>query len=207
MLKSLKYFLQQSWLLIVASFCFGLVLAIADAAWRPIIEQNKTEKVTQKLRGLFKQGQRFELIFDDTQLSLGEAETAVVDVYKVMSSTGEVVGWAFTCSGSGFADKIELVVGVGRGFDEFNGYAVIASNETPGFGDRIKNDYYRDQFEGAPAKLLELVKSGNAEKIDREIVAISGATVSSEAVVSIINDYIQPVRRMLKEKGIISNGG
>jgi Na+-translocating ferredoxin:NAD+ oxidoreductase RnfG subunit len=79
---------------------------------------------------------------------------------------------------------------------------VLASNETPGFGDKIKKDYLGRQFEGAPAGRLELVKTGDEGKIDSEIVAISGATVSSEAVVKTFNTYIGKVKEQLQAKGM-----
>ena len=37
MLKHIKHFIEQSWLLIVSSFVFGLLLAGANAAWMPRI--------------------------------------------------------------------------------------------------------------------------------------------------------------------------
>jgi electron transport complex protein RnfG len=84
------------------------------------------------------------------------------------------------------------------------GYGVLAFNETPNLGDLIKGDYFRKQFEGAPAETLTLAKSGDREKIDSEIVAITGATVSSEAVVRIINNYTEQVKKQLQEKGLIA---
>ena len=83
---------------------------------------------------------------------------------------------------------------------------MLSSNETPGFGDQIKLDYYRDQFKDAPATKLELVKTGNAERIDSEIVAITGATISSQAVVDILNNYIGQVKKQLSAKGLIGDG-
>jgi Na+-translocating ferredoxin:NAD+ oxidoreductase RnfG subunit len=82
---------------------------------------------------------------------------------------------------------------------------VLSSNETPGFGDQIKYDYYRDQFKGAPAGELKLVTIGERDKIDSEIVVISGATISSEAVVEILNNSITQVKEQMRKKGIIGN--
>jgi electron transport complex protein RnfG len=95
---------------------------------------------------------------------------------------------------------------VDKDFENFAGYAVLASNETPGFGDRIKLPYYRQQFAGAPAVKLKLAKTGYVEKIDSEIVAISGATVSSEAVIKIINNFVAQVKEQMREKGLIGDG-
>ncbi len=43
-MDKVKYFFQQSWLLIVASFFFGLLIAVANAAWAGRILQNEEDK-------------------------------------------------------------------------------------------------------------------------------------------------------------------
>jgi major membrane immunogen (membrane-anchored lipoprotein) len=53
---------------------------------------------------------------------------------------------------------------------------------------------------------LNLIKKGDNKKIDNEIVAISGATVSSTAVVNIFNNYLEQIKKQLTEKGLIGNG-
>ena len=83
---------------------------------------------------------------------------------------------------------------------------MLSSNETPGFGSRIEEDYFGNQFKKAPAEKFELVKTGDDKKIDSEIVAISGATVSSEAVVKIFNAYIEQIKEQLRAKEVTDNG-
>ncbi len=203
MLK-IKHFIQQSWLLIVASFLFGLLIAVTSAKLSPKIEQNKINKRNRLVGALLPEAKDFVL---DTEIEIesirGKKEK--VEVYRAMSEAGECVGWSFNAAGSGFADKIELVVAVDKDFEKLAGFDVLASNETPGFGDQIKYDYYRDQFAGAPAEELELVTSGEPKNIDAEIVAISGATVSSEAVVEIINNFLTQIKKQMQQKGQIGN--
>jgi len=203
MLK-IKHFIQQSWLLIVASFFFGLLIAVTNAALSPKIEQNKINKRNRLVGALLPEAKDFVL---DTEIEIesirGKKEK--VEVYRAMSEAGECVGWSFNAAGSGFADKIELVVAVDKDFEKLAGFDVLSSNETPGFGDQIKYDYYRDQFAGAPAEELKLVTSGEPKNIDAEIVAISGATVSSEAVVEIINSFLTQIKKQMQQKGQIGN--
>ncbi|MHC4723846.1 MAG: FMN-binding protein [Planctomycetota bacterium] len=80
------------------------------------------------------------------------------------------------------------------------------SNETPGFGDKIKLPEWRSQFSQAPAEELQLVKIGDTESIDSEIVAISGATVSSDAVIKLLNNCVAQVKNEMINKGLISDG-
>jgi electron transport complex protein RnfG len=145
----------------------------------------------------------FETVVEDMEITARKGKIAKTDIKKAVDSEGDCIGWAFICEGSGFADKIKLVLTADASFEKLKGFGVLASNETPGFGDKIKNDYFRNQFIEAPAIQLILSKTGDAQKIDAEIIAISGATVSSEAVVTILNNYIQQVKTQLQEKGLI----
>lgn len=198
MLK-IKHFIQQSWLLIVASFFFGLLIAVTNAALSPRIVQNKINKRNRLVGVLLPEAKNFAL---DTEIEIEsiQGKKEKVEVYRAMSEAGECVGWSFNADGSGFADKIELVVAVDKDFEKLAGFDVLASNETPGFGDQIKYDYYRDQFKGAPAEELKLISSGDPKKIDAEIVAISGASVSSESVVEIINNFLRQIKEQMQQK-------
>ena len=198
MLK-IKYFIQQSWLLIVASFFFGLLIAVTNAALSPRIVQNKINKRNRLVGALLPEAKNFVL---DAEIEIEsiQGKKEKVEVYRAMSEAGECVGWSFNAAGSGFQDKIELVVAVDKDFEKLAGFDVLASNETPQFGDQIKYDYYRDQFKGAPAEELKLIQSGDPKKIDAEIVAISGATVSSEAVVEIINNFLIQIKEQMSKR-------
>lgn len=206
MLKNIKYFVEQSWLLIVASFFFGLLLAVTNAAWQPKIIQNEIDKFNRLAGALLKEAASFETTAEAVEVDIGKGRKTKTDIKKGVSADGDCVGWAFVCEGSGFADKIKLVLTVDAAFEKLAGFGVLASNETPGFGDKIKNDYFRSQFQGAPAAQLILSKIGDDKKIDGEIVAISGATVSSEAVVEILNNYIRQIRAHLQTEGLLNNG-
>lgn len=205
MLK-IKYFIEQSWLLIVSSFCFGLLIAVTNAALLPKIQENKATELNNLTMDLLPDAKRFVEVEAEIEVKLAGGNKERVKVYKAVSGAGKCVGWSFNASGQGFADKIELVVAVDKNFEKIAGFNVLVSNETPGFGDRIKSSYYRDQFAEAPAEKLTLIKSGDPKKIDSEIVAITGATVSSNAVIEMINTFLLQIRNQMRQKGLIGNG-
>lgn len=204
MLK-LKYFIQQSWLLIVSSFCFGLLIAATNAALSPRIEQNKADKLNHLSIALLP-AEHFVPLDADIQVEPTSGKKEKVKIYQAMSETQQCVGWSFIAHGEGFSGKIELVVVVDKNFEKLVGFDVLASTETPGFGDQIKYSYFRNQFKGAPIEELILVKTGEPAKIDTEIVAITGASVSSEAVVNILNSFLARIKEQMKEKGLIGDG-
>jgi H+/Na+-translocating ferredoxin:NAD+ oxidoreductase subunit G len=205
-MSKLKHFIEQSWLLIVTSFFFGLLIAVTDAGLSPRIEQNKINKRNRLVGALLPEAKNFVALNTPIEVTSARGRKEAVQVYKAVSATGQVIGWSFNAVGPGFQDKIELVVAVDARFEKLAGFAVLSSNETPGFGDQIKGDYYRDQYKGAPAGELKLVTVGDPKKIDSEIVAISGATISSEAVVDIVSRFVTQIKEQMQKKGIIGNG-
>ncbi len=216
-MSKIKHFIQQSWLLIISSFCFGLLIAGTNYALSERIERNRTDKLYRQTGELLNRfnamsdanlpkAEQFEE-FAEVEITSSRGKKQVVVVVRALSADREtVVGWSFNASGSGFADKIELVVAVDKDFESIAGFDVLASNETPGFGDKIKLPNWRNQFAGAPVEELKLVKTGDVEKIDSEIVAISGATVSSKAVVDIINNSIIQIKDQMQKEELIDNG-
>jgi len=203
--SKIKHFMQQSWLLIVASFCFGLLIAVTSAALSPRIRQNEINKRNRLVSVLLPEAKDFILLDEPVEIQSLQGKIEKVEIYKAMSGADECVGWSFEAVGSGFADKIKLVIALDKDFEKIAGFDVLTSNETPGFGDQIKYDYYRDQFKGAPAGELKLVTIGERSTIDSEIVAISGATISSEAVVEIVSNSVTKVKEQMRKKGIIGN--
>lgn len=204
-MHKIKHFFEQSWLLIASSFFFGLLIAVTSAALSPRIEQNKINKRNRLVGALLPEAKDFVPVEGGIEIESIQGKKETVEVFRAMSKAGECVGWSFNAIGPGFADKIELVVAVDKDFEKFAGFDVLASNETPGFGNQIKFDYFRDQFKGAPAEDLKLATSGDNTKIDSEIIAISGATISSEAVVDIINNAITQIKKQIQKKGLIGD--
>jgi electron transport complex protein RnfG len=201
MLSKIKFFLKQSWLLLLASFLFGLMIAVADTAWKPKVEENKTAKIKNMMKGLINAAS-FDVAAKDVNISTDKGFIKT-DIYKALDAQGNILGFEYITSGSGFGDKIELIIALDAKCEKYLGYEVLTSNETPGFGDKIKGDYFRNQFIGAPATEFTLVKVGNPQDIDNQIVAIGGATITSTGVVNIFNKSLVSVKETLSQKGLI----
>jgi len=203
-MRNIKHFFEQSWLLIVASFFFGLLIAVTNAALSARIAWNATAKLNALAGGLLPAAEEFTPLDETLDIVAWGGKPQALQLYKA-TAAGQTVGWIFTAVGSGFADKIELVVAADAEFQTLAGFDVLASNETPGFGDRIKEDHFRNQFKGAPAGKLTAVSAGDPQAIDAQIVAISGATVTSTAVVKTLTHYLTQVKEQMQQKGLIDH--
>ena len=207
MLRKLRYFFQQSWLLLTSSFFFGLLIAVTNAALSDRIEQNRVAKLNALTKALLPDAERFRPAEADIEVRLPDGSKQKATIFEAFSSDNERVGWSFNAHGTGFAGPIELVIAVDKDFGKIMGFNVLASSETPGFGDQMKSDYYRKQFTNAPAERLTLVKTGSPSIVDAQIVAITGATVTSQAVVNIVNTFVTQIKDQMQKKGLIANVG
>jgi electron transport complex protein RnfG len=199
------FFLRESWLLMVSAIIFGCLLACLNAAWQPKIIQNEIDKFNTLAGGLLSGAEQFETALEAVPVDIGKGKTYNVEVKKGTDANGTLIGWAFVCEGSGFDDKIKLVVATDAAFETLAGFGVLSSFETPGFGDKINivDGFYQSQFKGTRVAELELTKIGDPEKVDNQIVSITGATVTSEAVVNIFNTFLLPIKEALQEQNLL----
>ncbi len=116
-----------------------------------------------------------------------------------INNDGIVTGYVFNTKAKGYGGTIEVMTGISSD-SKVSGVTIISQNETPGLGANIKNNGFKSQFYTYTPQGGFILKKGNASK-DNEINAITGATISSNAVNSAVNEALS-----LYEK-IISSGG
>jgi len=98
---------------------------------------------------------------------------------------------AFPYSGSGLWGPIEGIIAVQPGFQRLKAVTIIRQEETPGLGSRVTESSYLRQFAGKRfADGLKMVQPGRADA-DNEIDSITGATMTSDAFVTILNRSLQ----------------
>ncbi len=127
-------------------------------------------------------------------------DTASVDrVYVGYDEAGGPVGVAVSAAEAGFQDIIDLLFGYDPDSGEVLGMKVLESKETPGLGDKITRDSaFIGEFRDVEAP-LKGVKEARKTGADDEVVMITGATISSRAVIDIINHRLEAVRDPLKD--------
>jgi len=119
-------------------------------------------------------------------------------VYAGYREEGSLVGYAVPGEGAGFQDTIKLIYGYDPSRRVIVGIQVLDSRETPGLGDKIiTDDEFLANFEAlAIEPAIVSVKKGKKTQ-PNEVDSITGATISSEAVVKILNESSQQWAPML----------
>jgi electron transport complex protein RnfG len=125
-----------------------------------------------------------------------EIKAAGFEVYKVFNESDSSVGYSLVYSGNGFQGKIKLMIGLSEDINKITSIEVLEQSETPGLGTKILEPPYKDQYNGlvtSPAiKLVKGVEPSNPN----EVQSITGATISSRAVVTIVNDGVAKLRAL-----------
>ena len=94
------------------------------------------------------------------------------------------MGFALQARGFGFQDIITLIFGYDPETDQVLGMKVLSHLETPGLGDKIvKDTAFVAGFEGARAP-LQGVKPDRNTGDPNEVDMITGATISSQAIIN-----------------------
>ena len=102
---------------------------------------------------------------------------------------------------TGYGGEIRLLVGVSPDLSSIAGMEVVQQVETPGLGAKITEEDFRSQFEGLdPTESIDYVKNAEPDQEENEIQAISGSTISTEAVVEGINNDVGRALQVLNEE-------
>ncbi len=148
----------------------GLILATVYAKTSPIIFQKAKQEKEDALKDMI-EAESIKPIGEWYPYKRKHAE------YYEAKSGGETVGYIIETFGKGYSSYINILVSVNTDLvvQKIN---VLHHGETPGLGDEIELDYFKDQFKGKTIETLKVVKDGDPTYVQ----AISGATISSQAV-------------------------
>jgi electron transport complex protein RnfG len=177
--------------LAIAGLISGIAIIGIYESTLPTITANKARELREAVFKVLPGVTRMQaLVFRDGQLLAGtEPAKNEPVVYGGYDDGGGFVGYAIPGSGPGFQDTIGLLYGYTPERDLVLGMEILESRETPGLGDKIYKDM---SFVGGFSALsidpeIVAVKKGTSAAAN-EIDTITGATISSKAVVRIINE-------------------
>ena len=130
------------------------------------------------------------LVWSDGKLAPTEVEEKDQEaIFGGYDADGRLVGYAIPSAGPGFQDIISLLYGYLPDRRKVVGMEILESRETPGLGDKIYKDleFVANFHDLAIDPQIVTVKKGQKVAAN-EVDAITGATISSKAVVRIINE-------------------
>lgn len=181
--------------LTIITIISGGVLAVLDSYTKPRIDAYQNKLKNEAVAQVLPEGVKTKAIEKGDKI-----------IYEA-TKKGDVVGYAFQVSGGGYQSELVIMVGVTPDFTEIIGTKMIAQVETPGLGTKIEDDpskkddpgWFMAQFKGVKTvPAITYVKNAKPSKAT-EIEAITGATISSAAVVDILNNGIKEAKALLNK--------
>jgi electron transport complex protein RnfG len=182
--------------LTVAGALAGLAIVLVFQWARPQIEAYQARVLAEAVTEVLGGAARYQTVFmdeDGVYKDQPVADTATIEerIYVGYDEAENPVGVAVVGAKAGFQDVIRLIFGYDPDAREVMGMKVLESRETPGLGDKIEKDStFVNQFVRV-ATLIQAVKKGRERGLDEEVVMITGATISSKAVIEIINMRVE----------------
>ncbi len=129
-----------------------------------------------------------EINYDEINSLMGQAGVtmATLDELSIaLDSSGNPLGYIVTVtSPEGYGGDIQLMLGVSME-GVIQGMDFLTINETVGFGLNAKEPEFLNQFVGKQVTEIEYTKTGATS--ENQIDAISGATITTSAVVDCVN--------------------
>jgi len=176
----------------------GIILAFVFNMADPLIQINKEKELKAAIFTVLPEAR-------DYRTMTKELKGEVVTVYVGLDGNGTPIGVAFKADGNGFQGNVGIMVGLGLEYAKLKGIQVLDQVETPGLGNRILEKWFMDQFKGVEIHpKIEYIKYRKPEK-PNQIQAITGATISSNAVVTNINKALKKVTELFTAEELTSS--
>lgn len=175
---------------LVAGVALGGVYEITKD---PIAKQEAQAKA-EAYEQVFTDAATFEEVkMDDTLIQTirdqldqeGYKAQSIEEVMRAEDQSGETLGYAFAVvTSEGYGGDIRFSMGV-QNDGTLNGISILSIGETAGLGMNADTPAFKDQFVGKQVEKLQYTKNGATQ--DDEINAISGATVTTNAMTNGVN--------------------
>ena len=164
----MKYYLKVTLSLLLICMAVAGLLAAVNGLTADVIAANAQKEREAAVAAIFP-------AMTSMQDAAGEWPADVCGVFAIYQN-GEPIGYAVDLNTRGYGGEINMTVGIGTD-GTVCGVRVISHSETPGLGSRATLASYLDNFIGV----------GESLTVKEDVDAISGATVSSRAIVNGIN--------------------
>lgn len=172
----------------------GLLLGIVYNVTKEPIAQAQENTKQEAYRAVLSDASTFESVdFDsDSALSLlsenGYTSDEITEVVEGTDDSGEVIGYVISVQSSEAYDgTLELSVGIATD-GTVKGVEMLDISETAGLGMKADEAEFKDQFKDKNVDKFTYTKTG--EKGDNMIDAISGATITTNAVTNAVDSAL-----------------
>lgn len=188
--KIIKDAMALTLITLVAGAALGAVHGITK---EPIARQEALTKA-EAYKGVFEEANDYSTVemtdelagqLRDSLDSEGYQAQSIDEIVEAVDGSGASLGYIITViSSEGYGGDIKFTMGV-QSDGTMNGISILSISETAGLGMRANTDEFKSQFVGKNTDKLVYTKNGASA--DNEIDALSGATVTTNAMTNGVN--------------------
>lgn len=185
----MKEMMKNTGIMLVITLVAGLVLGFVYQITKDPIEEQNAKKKQEACQEVFQDAASFEAVeIREADASLWETEgygqETIDEVMSALDASGSLLGYVITVTTKeGYGGDIQFAVGV-RMDGTVNGISILDISETAGLGMRAE-EVLKPQFADKQVEKFEYTKSGATS--ENQIDAISGATITTNAVTNGVN--------------------
>ena len=189
--------------LVIITLLAGLGLSGVFELTKESIAEQREKKAWEAYQAVVPEAVKFEAV--DAEDYYGQiygtsfGRTTINEAVKGIAADGSVAGYAVsvTCS-EGYDGDIALSVGI-PAHGKVTSISFTELHETPGKGMLAADPLFKDQFNNRSATSFKLITSGSSSA-DNEIEVISGATITSKAIVNAVNAALDFFHNVIEEE-------
>ena len=182
----MKEMLKNAGILLAITVIAGFILGAVYQITKGPIAEAEAAAAMEAYKEVFADAADFtEIEVNADALTAGGITGSDIDkVMEAKGADGSVLGYVFVITNhEGYAGDIQFTLGVSMD-GTTNGISILAISETPGLGMEAEN-VLKPQFAGKKAVQFQYTKTGAVS--EEQIDAISGATITTNAVTNGVN--------------------
>ena len=195
----MKEMMKNTAILLVITIVAGLVLGLVYQITKDPIAEQEAKKKKEACQEVFQDAVSFETTEVKAPnasewAQAGFSQESVDEVMRAVDASGNLLGYVVTVTTrEGYGGDIQFSIGI-RMDGTINGISILSISETAGLGMRAE-EVLKPQFAGKQVEQFEYTKSGAVT--ETQIDAISGATITTNAVTNGVNAGLYYFRTVL----------
>lgn len=200
---------------VIIMFCIcvavGLLLGITSSVTKPVIEQRNLIASLNAHLSVFPLADNFKEI-NIEQLKKYESINAILSEHGKNSNRDsdlksrikgiyeaykgkDKIGWIIDITSKGYGGDIYFTIGISKDL-KISNVKPGQNMETPGLGSKVLSKIFVSKLQGLQIKQKDFTVVKSASTNEEEVQAVSGATITSKAVVQALNDASKIVREL-----------
>ncbi len=175
---SKKEIIKTGLILFIITAVAALLLAVVNKITSPVIAKNEWARTQEAMKVVMPDAHSFNEIE-------AELPSGIVQAFDAVDSAGEKIGMCVVSSSNGYGGEIQVLVGINSDAT-VSGVQIMSHSETPGLGANAAKPEFYSQYEGKRSGVTAVKNNPD----ENEIQAMSGATITSNAVTEAVSDAL-----------------